>query len=219
MDKIKKRKITVDGIGFDSQAEVDFYYWLCDAQRAGLIDRFGIHEEAHTVKLSRKWSLHTMGKNIAVREAFYTPDAWVMFPSKHLDRGKSGCMGRGDIGGNYEPKTKLCLPWAYHDSKCHNKAVSLIDVKGQYSTDTQRAIFSLKQKWVLENERKYINPVHPWGEKYRSQGKLKFRPGLFHQTWCPDKCIGSPTNFISKEKYFGMCTLEQYLLKEANKNG
>ncbi len=143
----KKEKPVFEGIIFDSDEEIQFYIFLCDAKRLGIIVDFQYQPksfllvpkatESDTVILkSGKQKVKT---KVIYREHSYTADFWVKVnPEKFYNSAVYKCS-----------KVRLVNDEFY------------VDVKGTHNRHGGDRIFPIHQKLVFWKYHKHVNKIVP----------------------------------------------------------
>lgn len=139
----EKREYKADGKIFASSEEIDFYYWLLEAQEAGIIRSFSYQprtfELAADVTYTETVTLKTKTKEVTrklLNGAEYTPDFLFLVEARFLPLLKPAL---------HIPETLAV--W--------------IDVKGAWSQFNDDVKFSLLRKWTYDKYLVYVNKVIP----------------------------------------------------------
>lgn len=141
--KSKKKKIyEANGIIFDSNEELEFYYWLVEAVNDMFIAGFIYHpftfelakKKTYQVEVTNKRGTRTLEKHL-LNNCEYTPD-FKITPGRYFSALKTGWHIASD--NNY---------W--------------IDTKGTFARFNDARYFSVMQKWMYDATGIYINKVIP----------------------------------------------------------
>lgn len=191
--KIDKPSIVFDGKTFDSQEELEFYWWCQEAEEDGLLRSFEYHSE--TFELAPKASiiverrLKTKTKSVEkhlLREHVYTPDFRLMFSHGLFVRGlvralKAGCL-QDVLVGDLLKDGRTYEVW--------------VDVKGGFSIYHDDKSFSINVKWVWHQHKVFINKVVP----------AKF----FSTFWVPERARYTSKTKKLKSAYAGIRLRDDY---------
>lgn len=177
----RKPKPVVDGITFDSQDEVELYWWCVEARQIGLLTDFRYQFPTYQLSEAVKVEVPRVGKSgqplkpgerTLFRETTYTSDFCLTFR-------QSSAIARCGLR--------------------HFKSQDvLIDVKPAFERVHARSrVFSLLQKWVYQMHGHYVQSVVP--------------VELFAATWCPARAFLTSTGRLRNSKaYNGLRTLQQW---------
>lgn len=142
-----KNKLKYEGIEFDSEEEIQFYIFLRDAKKLGLIIDFSyqpksfllVPKAVETTVVSTKSGKQKLRTKVLYREHSYTADFWVKVNPK---------VYYNSVLGDY---CKLRLS----DDEFY------VDVKGGYNRFGGDRIFPIHQKLVFWKYHKHVNKVVP----------------------------------------------------------
>lgn len=154
-------KPVYDGIEFDSLEEYWIYFWIGDAQKLGLIEKYKYQP--------RPWELSGK-KTYTSIEKLKTKTKFV---EKHLLHPHSY---QADYALAVRPSFHLtCGKYKIHSSTNREDGLELvyIDVKGKFNPYHDGKSFSINQKWMHDKYGIIINKVIP--------------DKLFKATWVPDQ--------------------------------
>jgi hypothetical protein len=178
---MKKQKPTYKGVEYDSQEEIEFFMWIEEGIKAGLIMPKVIYQpeayelspkQTKTVLKQLKTKVKEVEKHL-FHPHKYTADFEFTFRVKGLN------LNLPLEGGKWSD-TKI-----------------VVDVKGSFNQHGGDRVFSINQKLVYDTHGDYVNKVVP--EK------------LFKSTWCPQGArLTSKTRQI-KKKYAKCKTIEEFL--------
>jgi len=140
-DISKESKFSADGIGFDSQEEIEFYHWCKEAKEHGYIKDFVYHPEpfvlAKRVTVKEEKVLKTKVKTVErflLHPHEYTTDFFIM-PTEKFEEYKHGLVS--------------------------SISVFYIDVKGGFDIYHNEREFSINQKWMYAKYGIFVNKVVP----------------------------------------------------------
>jgi hypothetical protein len=140
----KKSKPECDGIEFDSEEELEFYYWVKEALEFGFISKFDYNcvsydlapKQTYTVEKQLKTKVKIVEKHL-FHNHIYTPD-FIIYPDK-----------RWGLLGDTHKLLEL------------NGHPIVIDVKGAFQNFDGNRSFSINQKWMYDKHGIYVNKVIP----------------------------------------------------------
>lgn len=145
--KRKKDKLIFEGITFDSEEEIQFYIFLRDAKRLGLIVDFQYQPESfllvpkatEDIIVNLKSGKQKVKTKVVYREHSYTADFWVKVNPEKF----------------------------YNSTILNSSKIRLIDdefyvdVKGDYNRHGGDRIFPIHQKLVFWKYHKHVNKIVP----------------------------------------------------------
>ena len=137
MGKNARSNIVVDGYNFDSNEELDFYYWVLEAKDYGFIDDFIYQPPSFVLYPGYK---NEKGKFI-IREHIYTADFKIQFSDKWIQFRKDNNI---KVFDKFDEKT------------------TFIDVKGGFNRFGGDRGFSINLKWVFAKYGIYIWKIKPF---------------------------------------------------------
>jgi hypothetical protein len=159
--KIKKAKVDKWWIplGFDSKEEVYFSWWLDELKEAGYVKSYvrqsPTFELSETVQKTVIKELKTKTKEVKqtlLQPCTYTPDFTIQFPSKVIGL----CFSSSDKRMLYYNGTEYDEKLSIYD----RLYTVYVDIKPLFSIrDSDKAKFSVLQKWVYQKHSVYVNPV------------------------------------------------------------
>ena len=180
----RRPKPTYDGLTFDSQDEIEFYWWCQEALEAGVLS--GFRYQHPKLELSPKYyktekRFGVKGQELKpktttlIREATYTADFELNFASREL-AARCGFL-------------------------VANERRALVDVKPVFEIQQSRAAkFTVLQKWVFDKHKRYVYPVVP--------------VDFFGGCWCPAKALLTQAGKVRKsKKYTGLPSLVDWQTK------
>jgi hypothetical protein len=181
----RKQKPIANGIEFDSQDEVEFYWWCCEAIEHGILDQFRCQFPTFELAPSVTRSVPQVGKNgraiapkvtTILREVTYTADFELsFFPGVEPKDLGFELFGLGKV---------------------------LVDVKPAFERDQSRQRkFSVLQKWVWKEHQRFVQPIVPIE--------------LFRKTWCPARAFFTPTGKPRNSKQYSELKTIGDALKES----
>lgn len=140
-----RKKIPMDGFIFDSEEEVEFYYWLKEALNLGFISEFEHHSNIYKLISKSK-----------------VPCSTAIFKQGYLTL--QDCEYELD----FRFKPTLSFEQFYHKLIPHDDGWIYVDTKGDFKGgDT---VFSIKQKLMYVKYNIYVNRVVPlkfFGDTWR----------------------------------------------------
>ena len=149
----KKTKLTFDGIEFDSQEELDFFWWCQEAQTHGFIERFDYHPESY--KLSARASVKVLKE---MKTKTKEVDKFLLHPHEYTPDFIIYATDRFGV--------------LNHKLFSLDNLTFYIDVKGGFSIYNNEREFSLNQKWIWQAYGIFINKLVP-----KAFFKQNFCPG------------------------------------------
>jgi hypothetical protein len=167
-----RKKYIYNNIDFDSQEEIDFYYWLEEAKDLGLVEdweyqptSFELFDKAIVLK---EVKLKTKTKEVErslLQAHKYTSDYKIWFTDEFIDK---------------------------FDSKLKNidllkRKVVYIDIKGGFGSFSSHGNFSVESKWVWHKYNILVEKLIP--DKF------------FKSTWIPENCRYTLKRKELKKKY------------------
>lgn len=179
----KKKKPVEDGIEFDSQEEIQFYYWLSELKSAGFVKNF--KKVTDNIEICPKFSSVVkklngkIGETTIFRPLTYTPDFEIIWSDKSVG---------------------IFITNGFDEGKIHVNSLmkSIIDVKGKFAGvyNNSALTFPIVQKVLHNYMNVFVQKVIP--------------ENLFEVTFLPRKLFKTKTG---KEKTwkFAKIPLEDYL--------
>ena len=199
-----KKIIKYDGHNLDSKEELEFYYWLEEAKRAGFVNQFIYHPVKWeiTPKVTYPLSDRLKAKmklidKFLLANLTYEPDFAIQFTDKFFEKFGYDVLMRVRRG-EYQGEERY-----YYTNDIY------VDVKGTYSQNDAHRRFSVMQKLVFQKFGVYVNMVIP---ESCTQGK-RYIPGFFEKTFVPLKAaFMSNRKVLTLRKPYINCRLIQGVL-------
>lgn len=135
--KNARSDIVVDGYRFDSNEELDFYYWVTEAQGLGFVDSFAYQPPSFVLFPGLK---NERGK-FAIREHVYTADFRIEFSDLWAEFRKANGIKAFD---RFDERTVY------------------VDVKGGFNRFGGDREFSVNQKWTFAKFGVYVWKIKPF---------------------------------------------------------
>jgi len=182
----RKDKIVYNEVEFDSEEELEFYYWCEEAVKYKFLESFKYNHKSYElcdkqtyIEIKQlKTKTKTVEKHLFHPHKF-SPDFWLI---------------KGERWNLLEDKHKLL---SLHDDKTE----IVIDTKGTFQMHDGSRSFSMNQKWTYDKYGVYVNKVIP----------QKF----FKLTWLPEQAKMTKKTKQVKKKYKDIQTLyEKFALSE-----
>ncbi len=135
--KNARSTIVVDGYNFDSNEELDFYYWVTEAKGLGFVESFTYQPPSFVLFPGLK---NERGKYV-VREHVYTADFKIDFSDAWVEFRKANGI---KVFDKFDEKTVY------------------VDVKGGFNRFGGDREFSVNQKWTFSKFGVYVWKIKPF---------------------------------------------------------
>ena len=173
-----RKKFVYKDIEFDSQEEINFYYWLEEAKDLGIVEKWEYQPESFIlsepikklVEVKLKTKVKQVEKSL-LQGHKYTADFKIWFTDSIL---------------NYDTKLKSIV--------ILKKNIIFIDIKGGFNSFGSHSNFSVESKWV-------------W-EKYGILVEKVISDKWFKNTWVPENVRYTPKTGKLRTKYLNLNTFE-----------
>ena len=175
--------IDIDPADMKSEEERNFYAWLLEAERHGLIGDIEYHGSKKA-----PYKPHT----------FILSERTTTTETVRLKSGKEKTKEKFLLGKHgYTPDFTFTVPNRFTRALCPPTGKVWVDTKGTYNRG--EGSFSINKKWVFQRFNVFINKVVP--EK------------LFRKTWVPERARLTPVKREPVKKYRGVPDIRAFMKK------
>lgn len=175
-----RTSIKLDGISFDSNEEVQFYFWLSELRDKGICS---FERTTESVEICPPLKV-VKGKNVSIlRNLSYTPDFKITWNKENNKL--------------HSPLSSEFVSLFYHSHLNEELHESIVDVKGAFASQRNSTgiKFPLLQKVLAHYNNLYVNKIIP--------------EELFRATFVPQKLLLTKTG-KTKKWNFNVRSLDEY---------
>lgn len=179
---------------FDSDEELQFYWYLMELKNEGLITDVKYHPQVFS--LSNK-ILHVYDKPLKTK----SKEIEVTLLSEHRYQADFYFFWTESLNGRFyssiNSRFSLNYPFITNQSQKSGRYFSIVDVKGTFNQNDAYRRFSIDQKWVYQRYGLYVQkiiPVH-----------------LFKNTFTPKRYLFTDKSMKPRKLNYKPLTLNQYL--------
>ncbi len=201
---------------FDSDEELYFYWWTCEAARAGFILDV-IHQpeswllyQGHSFTELAKTSRGASKVKTLIQPSRYTCDALIVWTDKSLGvLCEAYDFETGSTQDNGTLKRLKAAPFIAHRLK--DALVSYVEVKPSFDRNNMTRLVNLNIKFVMHKYNTFVNLVQPI-----PLGNATPKSALFLTTFTPKRFFFCNKNQLQLRRiHFKVDLIESFLLKNS----
>lgn len=207
-----KTPITYNNINFDSNEELEFYYYLEELKEAGYIDSFEYNTKSFNLSepYTYKWKQKLKTKEIEKQSTLlhghvYTPDFYIEWNKKAKSIFYEVLLNVSLYDKNISKAIFLAQPEILNkDSdyeKITGKMFTHVEIKPSFDYQNMTRLSVINQKWTMEQLGIYVQKVIPTGKNNC----------LFANTFVPQKALFTKKKKQPKKFKYTVRTLQEFI--------